>query len=152
VRRGIIIDTTQAAEEPVVLVVRNALDDESDFIRDSWRKSYSHSPFAVRAGTRYWQRQSAVIDYCRRTGVTLVATTEQEPDTALGYLVGSAPGNVVHWVYVKHDARRLGVARGLVTALGVQHARYTHKPWDKLRTGLDALGWVYQPLRPEEMA
>ena len=62
----------------------------------------------------------------------LIACSAEDPDDNIGFIVGidSPSATIVDYVYVKHDLRRLGVARLLLLRLGVRSEKplfYTHE-------------------------
>lgn len=135
------------------LLVRAPREDELTFVRDSWLKSYSHSGFAVQRGTRYWETQGGIATWCMSRGHVLVATNAEAPDVVLGWVCGARAPATIDFVYVKSEARRLGVASLLVQAIvgGAPSVRMTHRPWAELRAMVEKRGWYLAPIQEQEM-
>jgi hypothetical protein len=157
VRAAVVSGLIEPEPEPKVLSIRHMRESEHSLVLDSWLKQYSYSSFARRCGAKYWERQEAIAKWCMRRGAVLVATHEETPDVALGWICGQREPQVIDFVYVKHVARRLGVASGLVLGLFDQpwreaKARMTHKPGrTHIQDMANAAGWVFAPVRPEEL-
>jgi GNAT superfamily N-acetyltransferase len=144
-------------EAPTVLVCRGMREDEHGFVIDAWIKAYSESRWAVQRGPRFWKDQERIIRWCMGRGRVLVATTEDSPDAALGFICGVREPATIDWLYCKPSARRLGVASGLVQALaGVPwrewQPRMTHRSnREKLRAMVAPVGWRYAEITEQEM-
>ena len=144
-------------EEPNILVVRHMREDEHGFVIDAWIKAHSASNWAVRRGPRYWKDEERIIKWAMTRGTVLVACTEDSPDGALGFICGVREPATIDWLYVKPDARRLGVAAGLVLALAGKpwrewQPRMTHKSnREKLRALVGPVGWKYAEIGEQEM-
>lgn len=149
--------------------------DELDFIYDSWARSYRKSPWAGTIPNHLWDQVSraASSELLTRSRVIvgvvdlpslgdpgasaqwdeaaeLVRTTSAPAPLrrVLCYSV-SEPG-VLHWLYVKRDARRLGYGRRLldetIKQWGGVHAPgpiYTHKTRSCERF---LRGWRWDPV------
>jgi GNAT superfamily N-acetyltransferase len=77
------------------------------------RSAFSrHVPQAV-----YWPCQHEMVRQLLELGQTIVACDPQDPAHLYGCVTFQpAAAAIVHWLYVKGDYRRLGLARALVTA------------------------------------
>lgn len=158
--RGVLHDMAVAAErEPDnILVVRQMREDEHGFVLAAWLRGYSESNWAVRRGPRYWKDEERIAKWAMQRGSVLVACTEDSPDAALGFVCGVREPATIDWLYVKSDARKLGVASGLVLALAGKpwrewQPRMTHKSnRANLRAMVHECGWRYAPVTDEEMA
>jgi GNAT superfamily N-acetyltransferase len=144
-------------EEPCILTVRHMREDEYAFVLDAWKKGYAYSKFAMNRGPRYWDEQDKIARFCMTRGTVLVATTEEAPDAALGWICGRREPATIDYIYVKSDARRLGVATGLFLALaGVPwrqwRPRMTHRTWKRqLKALVEGVGWAFAPVSAVEM-
>lgn len=100
--------------------VRNALPQDMPFIRASWFESYRKAkpklPFEV-----YRSGMDSRITRLLARSVTNVAFVEAVPSEIVGYSVRE--GDFVHWVYVKNDYRKQGVAAALCEGVRC----YTHE-------------------------
>ena len=131
--------------------LRQANQNDFNFVANSYLKSYRHGPetkhlindiyFDV-----YKERLNKMLD----SGQVTVACSPEDPDQILGYLIhGLAHGkSVLHYIYVKHTFRRLGVARALLAAtipeFGMRMTMCTHtaRRFNDLR---DKYKLIYSP-------
>lgn len=100
--------------------VRPARRSDAAFVASSWLRSYRDAPAVVAVPSRtyfYWQHR--VVEALLARSAVLVACSPDDPDTIVGWACAEAMEGalVLHYVYVKHDFRRYGVARALVRAL-----------------------------------
>lgn len=103
------------------------------FIFNSWLKSYRESFFARGiTSTVYYNEHHKVIENLVSTCDTLVASNTNDPTDIYGFVCAEKIDGifVLHYIYVKHTYRFLGLARLLVTQLeadfGKNAALYTH--------------------------
>lgn len=95
----------------------------------------------------FWQLYRGVLQGLlsdRGTGVLILCLSD-DPDTIIGYLVGSAP-NVLHWLFVKKHFQKHGLAKKLAAAAGAvggQEVIVTHQT-DATKGKLPE-GWVFKP-------
>lgn len=120
--------------------IRYAVRTDTPFIVDSWLKSDQHTRQARDVGRGiYFANHSKVVKAILARGDTrtLVAHVPDNEDAILGW---AAMGlNTAYYVYVRSDARRMGIARALLAPLlGRKGVDYTHAPA------------VWVPLTPEE--
>jgi hypothetical protein len=123
------------------LTLREGLDEESNFILNSWLMSYKHvrcgtyderlaasgAMFAGRAmdSGRYFKGQQALVSALAARSRVLSVCDAQDPSFVVGWACGALQGPseasqelVVHYVYVKHAYRKHGVALELLKGLG----------------------------------
>ena len=83
------------------------------FCHDGWLRSSADAP-NVRwvPGALYLRMQSPRIHTWLDRFGAFVACAKSEPDVLLGFVCSPMPG-LVFYLYVKHDMRRMGVARSL---------------------------------------
>lgn len=138
---------TTDTQAPVT--IRDGGERDQAFVYSSWLQSYRSSAFARPIPTHtYFDRHHAVLEriLARPTTRIVVATPEDAPAVILGWAVtegllrGSARDGAagpvlitpttstptLHYVYVKEQFRKLGIARQLVTRLGRRFA-VTHR-------------------------
>ncbi len=112
------------------------------FILNSWLKSYRNSKFAKNlTNERYYRNQSEAIFSLLAASQVVVMVDDEDTNHIYGYAVGhDAPdsdGYWLHYMYVKHLYRRLGVATNLIQHLaGPKEVFVTH--W---RPVCAKLGW-----------
>lgn len=112
---------------------RLALDDWA-FVYSSWMRSYRAAAFAI-SNPVYYHHQRALIAQLLQRGLCLLVHNPEDAAQLLGFAAAEAVGGVcvLHYLYVKHPFRRLGVARALCleaarqlhTAGGYQHTHRT---------------------------
>jgi hypothetical protein len=121
-------------------VLRPAEEDDLGFVIASWVQSYRQQALARDAGAAYPRQQRRIIQHLLEHANVLVACAPDEPRLILGYAV-TGP-QVVHYVYVKQDFRRIGIARALVRPYLAAPTAFTHKTHHPI--ALPA-GWTYCP-------
>jgi len=111
-----------------------ATPDEMAFVYDSWARSFQKSPWSGCIPNHLYPQVSraAAAEIVDRSRV-LVAYAEL-PDGArriMGYSVSEPDRQILHWLFVKQDYRKLGVGRELLAAtmrdFGQREAVYTHR-------------------------
>lgn len=125
-----------------VLEVRQAGPADVPFIIDTWARSYRNAlaklagvedldEFPGRAGQAMTDGLYLRIRTTVQRVPVLVAVAPEDPAAVLGYVVAevTTSGPCVHYVYVAHPVRRLGVATGLLEAAGAHGARCTCYTW-----------------------
>ena len=104
------------------------------FIFNSWLKSFRKSPLTHNVNsTIYFTEHHKTIEKLLKTNETLVACNEHDPSQIFGYIcAGRYQGVfVVHYIYVKHPYRGLGLAKGLFQSFKHDPSvacMYTHRP------------------------
>lgn len=109
------------------LLVRPSTAADAAFILDSWLKSYrtalDHVP-----GPIYWRFQRETVERLLSRSEVLVACNPESPEQVFGYAVAESRGpvRVIHYLYVKHPFRGMGIGRSLLGLIGGHGAHYTH--------------------------
>lgn len=114
------------------IVLRPFRAEDRDFIEASWIDSFKDGCVgfitpAVLAST-YYPGQRYLVRRLTRHGATIwVAATPEYDDAILGWVVAQHPG-VLHYVYVKTAFREHGIAKALLSKIGLDLATvtYTH--------------------------
>jgi ribosomal protein S18 acetylase RimI-like enzyme len=105
------------SNEPVPIRMRKATDEDVSFIFNSWLKSFRDSGFLCRAvpNTIYFQNHHKIIQKILKRSVINIACNPQDLSQIYGYVIGEYIDNifVLHYIYVKHSFRKMGVARQL---------------------------------------
>jgi len=113
------------------------------FVFDSWLKSYADSSFAcdIDNDSYYANQQSVIVDLVKRSNV-VVAVDQEDSDHLFGWacVEQSGPTHIVHYVFVKHAMRGMGVARSILEALVPTHSKEhplfaSHRPRDRRSNG-----------------
>jgi GNAT superfamily N-acetyltransferase len=75
-----------------------------------------------------------------------LAVNPAEPSVILGYVAYEERGGkvVLHYLYVKHQLRRMGLGRYLAEQVRANHCRYTHHTRAGARL-VEVLGARYAP-------
>lgn len=132
---------------------------EEAFIYNSWLHSYRSSRFAKSIDSKtYYTYHHHIIERIlgRPSCKVYIATHKDTPDTILGYIVLDAfKCPTIHFVYVKHPFRCLGIGQSLLEAFkskleGISLANelnYTHatEGGSKLLTKLPDTKTNYNP-------
>jgi GNAT superfamily N-acetyltransferase len=90
-----------------------AREKDGNFIFSSWLKSWR--PYTT-LHNGYFTEQHDLIEKLIINNYAIVARVADDPTSILGYVVwGKSAGNhVVHYVYVKHIYRRMGIGTDLL--------------------------------------
>ncbi len=118
------------APAPIVRLPRPS---DLDFIEASWLQSYRDglikylTPAPPTLVYFAGQRQLIRSLLARPTVAARIVAAAEYDDAILGWIVAEAP-STVHYVYVKHSMRRMGVANMLLGSLGLLPATlvYSH--------------------------
>lgn len=132
------------------IVLRKGLARDVPFITSSWLRSFRDAPFVrgVPNNIFYYQHHK-VLEHLIPRSIVVVACSEDDPDLIVGWVCAELVDTalVVHYVYVKHDYRRMGVAKALLTFLVDAEkppaVMYTHKT--KAAIAAAPEGWMYNP-------
>jgi len=130
--------------------LRPIIEDDTAFIFNSWLKSYRFSHFGEKiTNTIYFAEHHKVIERLIDNSKVLVACNPEEPSQVYGYIIGEEVDGifVLHFIYVKHTFRNMGVGKTLLDAWGHDKEKagvYTHhtRMADKLAAKYN---FVYHP-------
>lgn len=96
--------------------IRAATEEDVSFIFNSWLKSYRDSQFAKQiTNTIYFAQQHKLIEKLLETCQVFVACNSTNPGDLYGYICFEKVDSiyVLHYIYVKHTYRKLGIAKML---------------------------------------
>ncbi len=116
------------------ILVRDIEPADLDFIQASWKNSLCYTkPYRYIPKSIFYNFYSSVISrIIGRPGIEIKsAVLETEPNIVLGFVVYE-PG-IIHWIYVKEDWRRLGIAKRLMPK-GIKYSSH-----------ITELGWQIMP-------
>lgn len=104
------------------------------FIRHSFIKGFytSYGRFCENMTPEvYDAHHPAIIDRILRRSEILIATSKEHPDLLVGYFIYEPP-DIAHFLYVRHDFKRFGIATELFkkSDLDAKNCRYTHRTGD----------------------
>ena len=133
------------------VAIREGEPSDLAFVLDSWRASYRGASGDVGhvSESRYRSAHGAMSARLAQRSRLLVACLESAPDVIVGWVLVEG-GPVVHYVYVRGDARHGGIARGLLAEAGIgtkTAAVYTHRTaalhaWRRMHP---ECRWEYDP-------
>lgn len=119
-----------------MFTVRNGRPEDEACVFATWLNSYKHgSPFCRRVPDGiYFAQHHAVIERLLKRSVVRVATIPEDDDVILGWACyepaiedgGFTVPAIIHYVYVKPDFRKAGVAQKLLGGVSMVGAMYTH--------------------------
>lgn len=111
---------------------RPAGQEDVNFIFNSWLKSYRNS-YATKniTSTFYFTEHHKVIERILAAAKTVIACNQEDPSQVYGYVVGDTVDGifVIHYLYVKHSFRGLGLGKLLFNAFDhdpTAASLYTH--------------------------
>lgn len=114
------------------LQLRHAEPSDWNRIRSDWKLSYRDSPWARTllwaTSEVYYGWQSRIVDalLVHPECEAWVACWAEDPNTIAGWAVNEGP-RVLHYVCVKHEFRRLGIAKRLLAHIEQDNVIYTHR-------------------------
>jgi GNAT superfamily N-acetyltransferase len=133
--------------------LRRARKADIPFITSSWLKSFRDAPFMGSCPNDiYFFDQHRVIESLLPRCITLVAVNEDDSDQILGWCAAELIDTalVVHYMYVKHPFRKLGIAKRMLGTLQATESPpavfYTHKTPAVPKLKLRERGIIYRPL------
>lgn len=130
--------------------VRSLIETDLPFIFNSWLKAFRNSKFAAEVQQNvYFSEQHKLIEKLLGRCQTLIIGAANDPATVYGYVVYEYIQGifVLHFAYVKHDFRTLGLFKELMKATKHDFSTlgmYTHR----IRGGYvleDKYNLVYSP-------
>jgi GNAT superfamily N-acetyltransferase len=108
---------TALSEEtgPLELATRAMLDGDRAYVAKSWVSSYER--LARIPPTVYAEHYPAVVAACLEGAQTVVLVVARTPTLVVGFACGAPHDGVLHYVYVRAEARGGGLGTRLVRAL-----------------------------------
>lgn len=108
-------------EKPILPVkIRPPTDQDIPFIFNSWLKSFRETGFLCNpvSNTIYFDSHHKLIQKILKRATVFIACDERYPDQIFGYIVAEKIDGVfvLHYVYVKHNFRKSGIAKTLLNA------------------------------------
>jgi ribosomal protein S18 acetylase RimI-like enzyme len=133
---------------PAGVMIREARGDDLAYIVHTWMKNFAMTAWAREAGPLFQTEHRALVKRLLGRCETRVAVSAEDSSAILGFccVEESLPAPVVHYCYVRKEARRSGIARALIgSAASAPLIEYTSKP------SMDWRGpkhpWVFNPYR-----
>lgn len=111
--------------------IRPANEEDVPFIFNSWLKSYRTSPFGKKlSNSIFYPEHHKLLERLLKTSSVLVACSNNDPSQIYGYICTALIEGIftVHYIYVKHTFRKLGIAKVLYASVNPQNEKgiYTH--------------------------
>jgi ribosomal protein S18 acetylase RimI-like enzyme len=106
--------------------IRKATEEDVSFIFNSWLKSYRDSAFAKSiTNTIYFNEHHKLLEDLLKTCNVLVACNNENPADIYGYSVTETVEGffVLHFVYIKHTYRQLGLGKKLMQEAGADFTK-----------------------------
>jgi ribosomal protein S18 acetylase RimI-like enzyme len=136
------------------------VDEDIPFIFNSWLKSYRFSHFGEKiTNTIYFQDHHKVIERIIKNSKAFIACDPEDSSQLYGYIVAGLEEGilVLHFIYVKHTFRNLGIGKTLLDALGHDKSNaavYTHhtRMADKLAAKYNFVYHPYLMFDPKEVS
>ena len=130
--------------------LRPMIEDDLPFLFNSWLKSYRFSHFGEKITTTiYFEDHHKVIDKILKNNQVIMACSPEDSSQLFGYIVAGREDDilVLHFIYVKHTFRNMGIGKTLLDAVGHSSdvaSVYTHhtRMADKLSSKYN---FVYHP-------
>lgn len=100
--------------------IRPAMEEDIPFIFSTWLKSYRDSLFAQNISTTiYYAEHHKVVERLLKSCSVFVACDDKDVSQLYGYICAENIDSilVVHYTYVKHSFRWLGIGRQLLNAI-----------------------------------
>lgn len=104
---------------PAPIRVRKALETDINFIFSSWLESFRKSRFAQDMhNTIYFTEHHKIIENLLKTCDVWIACSDVDPSQIFGFLCCEVIDGqfVLHYAYVKHDFRMLGIGSMMLSA------------------------------------
>lgn len=102
------------------LIIRDMVEEDRSLIMNSWLRSYRKSPDSNLYDTAFFASYRPIAEYLLKRAQVKVVVPEGDENLILAYMV-CEPG-VLHWIYVKRDFRKQGIAKLLLKS------QYTEDP------------------------
>ncbi len=130
--------------------LRSIVEEDYPFLFNSWLKSYRFSHFGEKiTNTIYFTDHHKIVENLVKNNKVVMACSQDDPSQLYGYMVGGEEEGVLvlHFIYVKHTFRNMGIGKTLLDAFGHDKERagvYTHhtRMADKLAAKYN---FVYHP-------
>lgn len=114
------MDLLDRKSKSLPISIRDAEEGDISFIFSSWLKSYRPGLLCKHVdNTIYFAEHHKLVERLLRRSFTIIATDPADPATIYGYLTYERVEGllVIHYAYVKHTFRAMGVLRQLLASL-----------------------------------
>jgi ribosomal protein S18 acetylase RimI-like enzyme len=133
-----------------MFLLREGRPTDHPLVLDSWLGGDKYSPAGRDFGPLYMREHKATARAVIARAQLRVAHVPDDEDAIMGWAVvlpEPTDRRVVYYVYTKRDARRLGIAKALLTDfLDGGPVTFTHRPVVHGTLPIPP-GWIYDPAR-----
>jgi hypothetical protein len=142
--------TKETPEGQLPVHHRSMQETDSNFIYNSWLKSFRNGTMTKNVPNAiYFTNHHKIIDKLLRTAKTIVCCNTEDPSIIYGFINYEIVDDqfVLHYVYVKHTYRKLGIAKNLLAQTGHSFEKlgcYTHQTQFMIAQE-ESLKLVYHP-------
>lgn len=115
------MSTTESKKNKLPIRIRAAANEDIGFIFNSWLKSYRNAQYVNGiSNTIYFSSHHKLIEQILIRSNVQIACSQEDPSQIYGYSVSEKMEGflVVHYVYVKHPFRNLGIGNSLLQTSG----------------------------------
>lgn len=127
--------------------VRAMVANDRNFVIKSWMVNAGMSARGRDAGKAFdTEHRDRILEALQRCSMRVACATDDD-DAILGFACvdTTLPAPVVHYVYVRNEARRNGIARAMLSDVeGAPLVEFSHKPAMAWR---GPAAWKYNPYR-----
>lgn len=128
-------------------ILREPKKTDIPFIYQTWLNSFRYDSWSkATAKSVFFDHYKLVIDEILSNSKTLIACLPEDEDIILGYLVYES--QIIHYIFVKNDFRKYGIAANLVN-----HSMDLEQPitiTHRTKTALPILNnknWIFNPFK-----
>lgn len=122
-------------------VIRRAKPEDRGFIFRAWKESHHRSDEGRFLGPYYFATMKARIARVLDDSRTRVSTAHVVDNEDAILAMSVSRGDLLHYVYVREEARGFGIAKALIAPLGIK--AYDHRP-QRGASNIPA-DWAYLP-------
>lgn len=102
----------------LVDIVPSDSDTRWHFIRDSWLKSFRDSPWAgCVPNNLYWPTYTEAVEQLASESRVVAVVSKDDPDTIVAWICAEPQKGIVHYAFVKHRFRQMGLLRLLLQSV-----------------------------------
>jgi ribosomal protein S18 acetylase RimI-like enzyme len=108
-------------KEDLPVRIRPANQEDVGFIFNSWLRSYKPSFFSRLIDNRvYFENHHKLLENLAKTSTFTIACDKDDPSQIYGYICYEKIQGIsaIHYIYVKHSFRKLGIAKLLLKESG----------------------------------
>ena len=140
----------QSSKNKVKVRIRPALEADVPFIFSTWLRSYRDSNFANNISTTvYYAEHHKVVEKLLKSSEVFIACADDDISELYGYICAQKVDGilVVHYAYVKHSFRHLGIGAQLLAVLEYDPTKasiYTHMT-KTARSLATKYGFIHSP-------